>query len=504
MNRYLRKLQNIEEANKRLEQKFLNERVSSFLMDEEEKKDEPTKADYVSDDVNKFFETLKSIKEPLKQQKRGSMQYQKEVETFQIALILLGHPLPRHGVDGLFGNETANAFRDFAKENNISLTSTTLTEDVSQFKPSGGITVGRSVDTSIDINLQKLITNIQSEFGKPIKITSGYRDPERNRRIGGAKRSAHLRHNAVDITFRGDRDDTLRFIEIASRLGAGGIGVYRPGVIHIDLEGRRSWGPNFSSSSIPGWARPTVERHLSNDFNGTKVNSSGQYATELGPVDTSSDSGSSTAMLSVTPEIISKMVDLLKQKNIKSEDLKKHIDPSKESDSKGGANDKEAEGLIISKNNDSDEFMVVFGGTPSSKFGAKFMRGKFGDTTSRNFVFSDWENTIEAVLSKLKKEIPNARINAVVGFSKGGLRAWPAVGKYDFVGLIDPSIEGSYTSVKNVPRSSNVVLTYIPKRGWGMDGLNYAIEKLGQDRSIPVTGMGHAETPRHFFNAFIK
>lgn len=503
MNKYLRKLQNIEEANRRLEQNFLNERVSNFLLDEEKKVDEPTKADYVSDDVNKFFNILTSIKEPLTQQKRGSMEYQKEVEAFQIGLTLLGYQLPKHGVDGLFGNETASAFRDFAKDNNISLTSNTITEDVSQYKPSGNISVGRGVDTSIDINLQKLINNIQSEFGSPIKITSGYRDPEHNRRIGGAKRSAHLRHNAVDVTFKGNREDTLRFIEIASKLGAGGIGVYRPGVIHIDLEGRRSWGPNFSSSSIPNWARPTVEKHLSNEFNGSKVNSTGQYATDLGPTDTSSDGGS-MAMLSVTPEMLSKMVELLKQKGVKTEDLKNYVDASKEDTKRNGANDKEAEGLIISKNNDNNEFMVVFGGTPSGKYGAKFMRSKFGDTKSRNFVFSDWENTIDAVLSKLKKEIPDARINEVVGFSKGGLRAWPAVGKYDFVGLIDPSIEGNYTSIKNVPRSANVVLTYIPNRGWGMDGLNYAIEKLGQDRSIPVTGMGHAETPKQFFNSFVK
>lgn len=483
---------------------LINYGINNFTFLLKETKKDATKADYVSDDVQKFFNILTSIKEPLKQQRRGSMVYQRDVEAIQMALTLLGYPLTKHGIDGYFGPETAQAFEKFVKDNNIKL-GEKINEDVSEFKPSGGITVGRNVDTSIDTNLQKLVTKIQSEFGKPIKITSGYRDPERNRRIGGAKRSAHLRHNAVDITFKGDRDETLRFIEIASKLGAGGIGVYRPGVIHIDLEGRRSWGPNFSSSSIPGWASDTIKRHLSGEFSsGGKVTPTGDHSTsEIGSRESSSPSDASTTALSVTPDVISKMVDLLKKKNIESEDLSKLVNSTKDDSTTPGKGTELEKGLIISKNNDSDDFMVVFGGTPSSRFGAKFMRSKFGDTKSRNFIFSDWENTIDGVLSKVKEEYPAAKINAVVGFSKGGLRAWPAAGKYSFVGLIDPSIEGNYRSVSSVPKSANVVLTYIPNRGWGMEGLNYAIEKLGQDRSIPVTGMGHSDTPKDFFERFI-
>lgn len=36
-------------------------------------------------------------------------------------------------------------------------------------------------------------------FGAPIVITSGYRDPEHNERIGGVKGSAHTLGKAVDI-----------------------------------------------------------------------------------------------------------------------------------------------------------------------------------------------------------------------------------------------------------------------------------------------------------------
>lgn len=81
--------------------------------------DDPTKADYVDNDVKKFFSDLKSIIEPVSQQKLGSMEYQKNVELIQIGLILLGYELPRHGVDGLFGPETADAVRKYKNDNNI-------------------------------------------------------------------------------------------------------------------------------------------------------------------------------------------------------------------------------------------------------------------------------------------------------------------------------------------------------------------------------------------------
>ena len=81
--------------------------------------DQPTKADFVDNNVTKFLTDLKSIKEPISQQKLGTMQHQKEVETVQIALVLLGYELPRHGIDGLFGPETAAAVKEYKKDNSV-------------------------------------------------------------------------------------------------------------------------------------------------------------------------------------------------------------------------------------------------------------------------------------------------------------------------------------------------------------------------------------------------
>lgn len=93
------------------------------------KKDEPKKADVVSDDVNDFFNTLEKEKQSngLSQQEKGSYSFQKGVESMQIGLILLGYELPKYGVDGLFGPETATAVNSFKKDNDIEVDETIQT-----------------------------------------------------------------------------------------------------------------------------------------------------------------------------------------------------------------------------------------------------------------------------------------------------------------------------------------------------------------------------------------
>jgi peptidoglycan hydrolase-like protein with peptidoglycan-binding domain len=275
--------------------------------------DDPAKADFVDDDVRKFFTDLKSIDEPVSQQKLGSMQYQKNVELIQMGLILLGYELPRHGVDGLFGPETADAVRKYKKDNNI------LSESTSPYDGGGNVKIEKGVDTDLDTELQSKIDAIASEYGKSFTIRSGYRDPKRNTIAGGAEKSEHLNHKAVDITLDDKSiESTLKFIEISSKNGITGIGVYKPGSVHIDIGLRRYWGHDHSSSSLPSWAKSTIQAHMSN-----KIDTG--YVSDYDPGTDTSSSNQSTAE-TVTPEMVNSMVDKLEVKGVTKEQLGKLID----------------------------------------------------------------------------------------------------------------------------------------------------------------------------------
>jgi len=64
--------------------------------DGQTKVDDPKKADLVSSDVQQFFDTLKKAADGggISQQEFGSMNFQKEVESMQIGLSILGYQFP--------------------------------------------------------------------------------------------------------------------------------------------------------------------------------------------------------------------------------------------------------------------------------------------------------------------------------------------------------------------------------------------------------------------------
>lgn len=79
----------------------------------------------------------------------------------------------------------------------------------------------------------------------PLRVVSGYRSPEHNKRIGGAKRSKHMTASALDLhsaTFSSAQLGAL--YEGLIRMGLvedGGLGIYEGGWIHIDLARPRRW-----------------------------------------------------------------------------------------------------------------------------------------------------------------------------------------------------------------------------------------------------------------------
>lgn len=87
----------------------------------------------------------------------------------------------------------------------------------------------------VSVELLEALDALRERMGRALTISSGYRSPEYNRRVGGAANSQHLYGRAADIPFIG-RDDALSMLEHAQALGFRGIGVYPSRMfIHLDV-----------------------------------------------------------------------------------------------------------------------------------------------------------------------------------------------------------------------------------------------------------------------------
>jgi hypothetical protein len=91
--------------------------------------------------------------------------------------------------------------------------------------------------------------------GQDFGIVSGYRDPEHNERVGGAKDSQHTHGNAYDVNTTGwSPEDKLALADAAWNAGFRGFGFYDNNM-HFDVADPRAWGPSYSRDSIPDWAQ---------------------------------------------------------------------------------------------------------------------------------------------------------------------------------------------------------------------------------------------------------
>jgi uncharacterized protein YcbK (DUF882 family) len=77
--------------------------------------------------------------------------------------------------------------------------------------------------------LLTVLEAIRHRIGRPLPILSGYRSPQYNRRIGGARNSQHISGRAAD--FR----EGLVSPETALAAGAVGVGLCNGWVVHVDV-----------------------------------------------------------------------------------------------------------------------------------------------------------------------------------------------------------------------------------------------------------------------------
>ena len=108
----------------------------------------------------------------------------------------------------------------------------------------------------VDIrNLNPRMSSALEAFRKiypDANITSGYRSPAYNRRVGGARKSQHMHGNAMDISVRGmSPEDQLKMLQWWKSQGAAGFGYYpNSQSIHVDFGRPRAWGPDRTSRSL--------------------------------------------------------------------------------------------------------------------------------------------------------------------------------------------------------------------------------------------------------------
>lgn len=255
--------------------------------------DNPKKADFVKDDIGEFYNTLQTIANNggLNQQKMGGMTYQKAVETMQIGLTLLGYQLPKYGIDGLYGTETANAVNKFKQDNSIlNESSQELRQTLDSLgydEKNNELTSGGEVSENItDIVGEILKQYKQSNPDVEVIITAGNDKFHKNRN------STHNDGNAIDLVIKPyNNKNASAFINILNGFKG------KNGFTYIDEYTKPSKGATGG------------HYHLQS---GGKV-----ISTPINNVNNSSNA---------SKEMLLKLIELLKQRGIKKEDIIKNTD----------------------------------------------------------------------------------------------------------------------------------------------------------------------------------
>ncbi|WP_292157615.1 YcbK family protein [Mesorhizobium sp.] len=113
---------------------------------------------------------------------------------------------------------------------------------LARLAPNGLLRQTENVDVAcLKPSLVRVLKTIEGHYGKKMIVTSGYRDPARNRRANGAKNSLHMYCAAADIQVPGVSKSQLASY-IRSMPGRGGVGTYcHTESVHIDVGPERDW-----------------------------------------------------------------------------------------------------------------------------------------------------------------------------------------------------------------------------------------------------------------------
>jgi peptidoglycan hydrolase-like protein with peptidoglycan-binding domain len=294
---------------------YKNEPVNEQFWDKLQQKigvkkiDDPEKADLVSNDVEAFYKTLDDLSKTdgLTQQEAGRISYQKDVETMQMALILLGYELPRFGVDGKYGPETARAVEKFKTDNGVlNESAAELRNDINDL---GYTEKPGQLDSGGDISdeISNIVSEVLKEFkasnpNVKVKITAGNDQFHK----GLNYNSPHKGGNAVDLTLTPANAETKNAFEniLKSYMGKNKNFKY---INEYDHPSAASTGGHF---------------HL-------------QYGKQV-----------SNVLSFATPEMLKKLNEKIKERGVKPEELKKLIDDVKLNSVAINVNVKDWQGMV--------------------------------------------------------------------------------------------------------------------------------------------------------------
>lgn len=101
-------------------------------------------------------------------------------------------------------------------------------------------------DGSLIVNMAAMdcLQRLRLSWKRPMVISSGYRDPAWNTRVGGAPKSYHMQGMAFDVRMNASDAGVVSFIYHATKAGFRGFGLYldrETPFIHVDTGIPRTW-----------------------------------------------------------------------------------------------------------------------------------------------------------------------------------------------------------------------------------------------------------------------
>lgn len=109
-------------------------------------------------------------------------------------------------------------------------------------RPEFACNCGCGFDT-VDAETLFIVQDVRDKFGRPVRVTSGCRCPEWNRRVGGAKNSKHLLGMAIDFIVPGVSPKVVADY-IRKKYPKASVKEYmKKGFVHVDCRSGKPWRP---------------------------------------------------------------------------------------------------------------------------------------------------------------------------------------------------------------------------------------------------------------------